>query len=74
MVPDTFYSKMRMDGNGSMTQRTFRFKMSSSSGIKENEAIKIDAALKAMKIAGNAAVTREAKKEEYKYFEYEIEF
>lgn len=52
----------------------FIFKMSNSSGITENDAVKIDAIIKGTKLSGNTAVAREAKKEMYRYLEYDIEF
>ena len=48
--------------------------MSNSSGIKESDAMKIDAVLKGMKVSGNATVASEAKNESRRYLEYEIEF
>ena len=55
-------------------RQKFMLKMSTSSGIKENDAIKIDAVLKSFKLSGNTTVTSEAKNEARRYFEYEIEF
>ena len=48
--------------------------MSISSGMKENDAIKIDAALKGMKCSGNTTVSSEARNEDRRYLEYEISF
>lgn len=65
---------MRMDERAPLTHQKFLLKLSNSSGIKENDAIKIDAVLKGMKCAGNATVTNEAKNESRRYLEYEIDF
>ena len=46
----------------------------SASGIKEKDAVKIDAALKALKIAGSASLVSEARSESRRFFEYEIDF
>lgn len=62
----------RMEGK--ILRQKFMLKMSTSSGIKENDAVKIDAVLKGMKFSGNTTVTSEAKNEARRYFEYEIEF
>ena len=62
----------RMEGK--ISRQKFMLKMSTSSGIKENDAVKIDAVLKGMKFSGNTTVTSEAKNEARRYFEYEIEF
>ena len=43
-------------------------------GIKMNDAVKIDAMLKAMKITSNTTVAVEAQKEARRILEYEIEF
>ena len=48
--------------------------MSNSSGLKESDAVKIDAALKGLKLAGNATVASEVKNEARRYLEYEIDF
>ena len=65
--------EMRMSNNR-MTKQKLMIQCSSSSGIKAKDAIKIDAALKAMKLSGNAKLVSEAQSEEHRYFEYEIEF
>ena len=52
----------------------YTLKLSNSSGIKEKDAIKIDAALKALKIAGSASFVSEARSESRRFFEYEIDF
>ena len=42
--------------------------------IKESDAIKIDDALKSMKVLSNTSVRSEIRNESRKSFEYEIEF
>ena len=49
-------------------------KMSNSSGIKESDAVKIDAVLDGLKYSGNATVASEAKNESRRYLEYKIDF
>lgn len=65
---------MRMDKKAPLTYQKFMIKLSNSSGIKENDAVKIDAILKGMKVAGNTTVTNEAINEARRYLEYEIDF
>jgi len=65
---------MRMDKNAPLQHQKFMLKMSNSSGIKESDAVKIDAVLKGMKFTGNATVASEAKNESRRYLEYDIEF
>lgn len=65
---------MRMDENAPLLHEKFMLKMSNSSGLKENDAVKIDMILKALKCFGNATVASEAKNESRRYFEYDIEF
>ena len=65
---------MRMDETASLLHQKFMLKLSNSSGIKESEAIKIDAVLKGMKCAGNATVVSEVQNESRRYLEYEIDF
>ncbi len=65
---------MRMDKKAPLTYQKFMIKLSNSSGIKESDAVKIDAILKSMKIAGNTTVTSEAINEARRYLEYEIDF
>ena len=55
-------------------RQKFMIKLSSSSGLKESDAIKIDSALKELKCSGNTTVTSEAQNESRRCFEYEIEF
>lgn len=65
---------MRMDEASPLTHQKFTLKLSNSSGIKEKDAIRIDAALKAMKISGNTTVINEVRNESRRFFEYEISF
>lgn len=65
---------MRMDPTSPLQHQRFNIEMSNSSGIKEKDAVKIDAALKAMKVTGNTTVTSEAQNEARKVLEYEIDF
>ena len=65
---------LRMDKNSQMFHQEFSLKLSNSSGIKEKDAVKIDAALKAMKISGNTKVVSEAQSESRRFFEYEVDF
>lgn len=65
---------MRMDKTSPLSHQKFTIKMSNSSGIKENDAMKIDAALKTFKCAGNYTVVNEAMNEAKRYLEYEIDF
>ena len=84
MMPKLFYMQreqsiqtliaMRMDETSPLKHQKFTLKLSNSSGIKEKDAVKIDAALKAMKISGNTTVTNEVRNESRRFFEYEIDF
>lgn len=65
---------MRMNEKTPLLHQKYVLKLSNSSGIKESDAIKIDAVLKGMKCSGNATVTSEAKNEARRYLEYDIEF
>lgn len=65
---------LRMDDNSPITHQKYTLKLSNSSGIKEKDAIKIDAALKSMKFIGNTTVTSEARNEARRFFEYEVDF
>ena len=65
---------MRMDEKAPLLHQKLMLKLSNSSGMKESDAVKIDAALKGMKFSGNATVASEAKNESRRYLEYEIEF
>lgn len=64
---------MRMQNSGLM-QHSYTLALDASSGLKEKDAAKIDAALAAMKIEGHTTVTSEAQSEARRVFEYEIDF
>lgn len=65
---------LRMDETSPISHHRLTLNFSQTSGIKEKDAVKIDAALKAMKISGNTTVTSEVRNESRRYFEYEIDF
>lgn len=65
---------LRMNGGTGFHSHKFTIKMSNTSGIKIDDAVKIDAFLKLSRAAGNASFAREAKNESHRYLEYEIEF
>lgn len=65
---------MRMDEKSPLLHHKFMLQLSNSSGIKESDAVKIDAVLRGMKCSGNASVASEAVSETRRYFEYEIDF
>ena len=65
---------LRMDEASPITHHKLTLNFSQTSGIKEKDAVKIDAALKAMKISGNTTVTNEVRNESRRFFEYEIDF
>ena len=66
--------ELRMNPDSPMTHQKVTIEFNNSSGIKVRDAAKIDAALKGMKISGNATVTSEAENESRRFFEYEIDF
>ena len=66
--------EMRMNENAPLQHQKFVLKLSNSSGLKESEAVKIDAFLKGMKCTGNATVVSETQNESRRYLEYEIDF
>lgn len=84
MIPTLYYLQrepsiqsliaLRMDDSSPITHQKYTLKLSNSSGIKEKDAAKIDAALKSMKLTGNTTVTSEAKNEARRFFEYEVDF
>ena len=65
---------LRMDETSPISHHRLTLNFSQTSGIKEKDAVKIDAALKAMKISGNTTVTNEVRNESRRFFEYEIDF
>lgn len=65
---------LRMDSTSPLYHQKFMLKMSHSSGIKESDAIKIDAVLKGLKASGKTSIVSEVKNESRRYLEYEIDF
>lgn len=65
---------LRMNESGPLTHQKYTLQLSNSAGIKERDAIKIDAVLKAMKISGNTTLVSEVQNESRRFFEYEIDF
>lgn len=65
---------MRLDSKSALTHQKLMIKLSNSSGLKESDAVKIDAVLKGMKFTGNTTVQSEARNEARRYLEYEIDF
>jgi hypothetical protein len=65
---------LRITGGEGFHHHKISIKMSNSSGIKESDAIKIDAVLKSMKVSGNTTVVSEAKNKYQRYLGHEIDF
>lgn len=65
---------MRLNEDSSLTHQKLMIKLSNTSGLKETDAVKIDAVLRGMKFGGNTTVQNEAKNEARRYLEYEIDF
>lgn len=65
---------MRLNEDTPLTHQKLMINLSNSSGIKESDAVKIDAILKGMKFVGNTTVQSEAKNEARRFLEYEIDF
>jgi len=65
---------LRMDKDAPITHQRYTLKLSNSSGIKEKDAMKIDAAMKVLKVSGNTTVTSEVQNESRRFFEYEVDF
>lgn len=66
--------EMRMDASSPLLHQKYMLKMSNSSGVSMNEAIKIDLILSELKIPVNVAIALEAKNESLRFLEYEIDF
>lgn len=66
--------EMRMNKSSPLLHQRYMLKLSNSSGISENDAAKIDAAIKGIKGSANINVANEVKNEARKYLEYEIDF
>lgn len=65
---------MRLNKDTAFTRQKPMIKLSNSSGLKENDAIKIDAFLREMRFAENTTVQSESKNEARRYLEYELVF
>lgn len=65
---------MRMNEISPLGHQHFSLELSETSGMKEKDAAKIDAALKSMKLAGSITMVNEVKNESCRFFEYEIDF
>ena len=65
---------MRMDTKGPINHQTLSIKLSSTSGLKENDAAKLDMILKSLKVSGNTTVLSEVQNEEKSILYYEIDF
>ena len=63
-----------MDPLSPLQQQRFTIELSNSSGIREKDAIKIDAMLKSMKISGNTTVVAEVQNEARRILEYDSDF
>ena len=65
---------MRMDTKGPINHQTLSIKLSSTLGLKENDAAKLDMILKSLKMAGNTTVLSEVQNEEKSILYYEVNF
>ena len=65
---------MRMDTKGPINHQTLSIKLSSTSGLKEKDAAKLDMILKSLKMAGNTTVLSEVQNEEKSILYYEVDF
>ena len=66
--------ELRMDEHSPLQHEKYTIKMSQSSGIKEADAVKIDAIFKGLKANVSASVVNEVRNESRRYLEYEIDF
>ena len=66
--------EMRMNPLSPLQQQRLIIELSNSSGIKERDALTIDAALKALKISGNTTIVAEVQNEARRILEYAIDF
>ncbi len=66
--------EMRMDPLSPLQHQRFTIEMSNSSGMRMKDAIKIDAALNALKLTGNTTLVADVQNEERRILEYEIDF
>lgn len=65
---------MRLDETSPLLQEHFELEMCNSSGMRLDDAVKIDAVLKGLKYVGNTTVASEVKNKARRYLEYDIEF
>ncbi|EHO84364.1 hypothetical protein HMPREF0380_01211 [Eubacterium infirmum F0142] len=65
--------ELRM-GDKPITHKKMEIRLIESSGIKMSDAVKIDAAIKRIKVNSNTKISSEVKRESMKSFVYEIEF
>lgn len=65
---------LRMHEQAPLKHQKIMIKLSNSSGIRENDAVKIDAILKGLKCSGNTTVMSEVRNELRRYLEYEVDF
>ena len=66
--------EMRMDTKGPINHQTLSIKLSSTSGLKEKDAAKLDMILKSLKMDGNTTVLSEVQNEEKSILYYEVDF
>lgn len=57
-----------------LESRKYEISLSKTLGIKEADAVKIDGALKSMKMSSNISIANEVRNESRRFLEYEIEF
>lgn len=65
---------MRMDPSSPLLREHLELELCSTSGMKLEDAVKIDAILKGLKCVGNATVANEVQNEARRCLEYDIEF
>lgn len=65
---------MRMDEKTPLLKQHYQLQMSNSSGMKYEEAVKLDTILKELKCAPNVTFASEVENESKRYLEYDIEF
>ena len=65
---------MRLHERGALLNQKYMLKLSNTSGLKEKDAVKIDAILKGLKCSGNTTVESEVKNEARRFLEYDIRF
>ena len=66
--------RRRMDKDNPIFEDTETFKYNNSSGIKTNDAVKVDGVLKKFKIGSSSSIISKAENEEKIFFEYHIEY